>query len=1473
LDPTVNVYRWVDIIVTDSNDLPVAGATVNATNSKGMPIYYYNNSESTVPPQYIMDYLGKNTTSFLMTDDSGMIMMPVLTDMINEDWAPNSMPSDSYRIDINYVNATMVSFTPAVQYTWFEAYPDLASQIMEMEFVIDDLVLQLPDIAVIGFATDLVTIYQGDDVQINFTVINYGLTTASEFVISIRDVLGNKTNYLDNITVTNLLPGESRNMVVNWDGSLTTAGLHSIIITADSEGQVLELSENEANNVLSPTVNVWEFLPDLAITGASIEFSQAQGYANIPMYINVTVSNVLGKKAAIGAQVAFYIGDPMAGGFQGNTTIDVASGGNNVTSFLWTPTQIGNYSIYVWVNYDGAIIEYSDLNNIASRSLEVILVAESGDWVVDTEYAMTAPSFSHQHNIIVEGSGHLTFMGTNVLMIENSTITQIVVRGDGVLVLDGATINADFSLKVYLFDNARLYLNSSILLQNVNLIMDDDSQVFMDNSRVRGKMSAPSSSSVNLVAYNSTFDQALSDFGGNSVAVLTAATINGIAPVSPKDNAVVHLYSWIVAEVFDGTGLHPLTGVHVEVNSFPSTPYYTGNTDESGIVLVQALSAIVSSSGPQLFGNYVLNATYWYDGDRYDSSTSPLASVLYQQGRTLVRSDAYVRLDLPDAKPDIDPPFYVSNIQPLRGSEVNLSTVINNIGVVAGYDILIRFSDISSTGTVVIEDYVIDVLAPQSNVTVNVTWIAAYPLGWHNLTVTVDPFDEIPELDEENNVNYTPVEVLGVPDLSVVDADVTIGTEAARGRTVVISALVSNMGDRIANNVSITFIDSVGGIIGVDTISNIPTGLKREATMEWVPGEAGPRTITVQVSMEGSVEEGDLNNNEAEIDVTVADYPDLVAVDVSFLVDGVAKNEVNLNDDITVMAIVYNDGESSAVNFDVVFWLDGEVIAGTVNVASLAPGGTTSVSLEWDPSSMPNIGQLNEITMLVEVNPDSNSTYTHLIELDDPLNLNNRASKDLLVKDNRPDIEVTNALIRSNSVNVTAGVLNEVIDISFDVNNIGLVDGTNIVVGVYLDDDERVVLYEQVRNMAVGGTAHYAIEWTVNVTKAQYQLVISTNVGLDANQSNNEHQVAFEVMAMDPDITVSLNKANYAPGDAILVSGRITQGDQMAPLGKLSVTIVLVDSNGFFLTAAQVEETDDDGYFYATLTTPSEKEGSQIVRATISNADGNFTGLTNINIIAPFSPQSIPNWVYLLIIAIVIAVIVAFSIFLYKVGLGRMVECGNCGALIPEVSKHCPKCGVEFETDTAKCSECGAWIPAKAESCPECGAKFMTEPLEGEVSSGYIQAMRKQYDEYVDGFRNQAKTSLGGKYSEEKFQEWLKTEPSFLPFEEWLRKEEMGRKSGVFPCPACGTLNPREAKVCNRCGTVFEQVKAESEAPKPEQKEKKSTFRRIVRRSNEGKPKGEAPSDETPAAPAEEPPAVETPAEGASKPDEGGEKP
>jgi ribosomal protein L40E len=231
-------------------------------------------------------------------------------------------------------------------------------------------------------------------------------------------------------------------------------------------------------------------------------------------------------------------------------------------------------------------------------------------------------------------------------------------------------------------------------------------------------------------------------------------------------------------------------------------------------------------------------------------------------------------------------------------------------------------------------------------------------------------------------------------------------------------------------------------------------------------------------------------------------------------------------------------------------------------------------------------------------------------------------------------------------------------------------------------------------------------------------------------------------------------------------------------------------------------------------------------------------------------PTTLPLWIWIVIILVVLAIVVAFSFYMYKYGLGRMVECGECGALIPESAKKCPKCGTTFETGTAKCSQCGAWIPAAATVCPECGAKFVTEPM-AEEEDEYIKAMRRNYDSYVDTFREQGRAALGKKYNETRFLEWFKKQSSYISFEKWLSQEEEKRKTATaFACPVCGTLNPRGSTICHKCGTVFGgQPGPEPEAAAVEQK----PIRRIVRRPAEKKVQ-KKPGEQAPSEPEQKPP-------------------
>src|SRR2546427_345989 len=175
-------------------------------------------------------------------------------------------------------------------------------------------------------------------------------------------------------------------------------------------------------------------------------------------------------------------------------------------------------------------------------------------------------------------------------------------------------------------------------------------------------------------------------------------------------------------------------------------------------------------------------------------------------------------------------------------------------------------------------------------------------------------------------------------------------------------------------------------------------------------------------------------------------------------------------------------------------------------------------------------------------------------------------------------------------------------------------------------------------------------------------------------------------------------------------------------------------------------------------------------------------------------------WLFLVILAAAAAVAIGVSLYWKVYGLGKMVECGECGAFIPEDATTCPKCGVEFERDMAKCSNCQAWIPVDVKQCPECGVEFATGQLE---MADYKEKMRLQYDEVIARFKQEASRQLGRSLSETEFQEWWRKQPTFLTFEDWLREEEEMRKMGSKPCPTCGTLNSVTATVCHKCGSLM----------------------------------------------------------------------
>jgi RNA polymerase subunit RPABC4/transcription elongation factor Spt4 len=166
----------------------------------------------------------------------------------------------------------------------------------------------------------------------------------------------------------------------------------------------------------------------------------------------------------------------------------------------------------------------------------------------------------------------------------------------------------------------------------------------------------------------------------------------------------------------------------------------------------------------------------------------------------------------------------------------------------------------------------------------------------------------------------------------------------------------------------------------------------------------------------------------------------------------------------------------------------------------------------------------------------------------------------------------------------------------------------------------------------------------------------------------------------------------------------------------------------------------------------------------------------------------LPLWAWIAIAAAVAIAIILFLFVVRRQAAGKLVECGECGNLIPEDATVCPKCGAEFETDLIRCSRCASTIPADSKFCPECAAQLLGTP--GEAAS---DPEKQAYADFTEKYRAEGKRELGDNYSEGAFWDWWKRQPTYTPFSQWTLQQGQGTARAGMTAPPVGTETTPEA--------------------------------------------------------------------------------
>ena len=191
--------------------------------------------------------------------------------------------------------------------------------------------------------------------------------------------------------------------------------------------------------------------------------------------------------------------------------------------------------------------------------------------------------------------------------------------------------------------------------------------------------------------------------------------------------------------------------------------------------------------------------------------------------------------------------------------------------------------------------------------------------------------------------------------------------------------------------------------------------------------------------------------------------------------------------------------------------------------------------------------------------------------------------------------------------------------------------------------------------------------------------------------------------------------------DIVTVYGRVefTRGGRSIGVASNATVRVTVNPGGhdFFQT------TDASGTFhielgkYSTVAAYFISVGAVYTQGNLSVSAPAVGAQFTVKKEATTTTAAPIPWMYIvLVIVLVVAVVGVATFFVLRMRdeAAKLVECGECGAFIPESALKCPKCGTEFETEVVKCSECGSWIPPNVTECPKCSAQFKKKVSKGQ---------------------------------------------------------------------------------------------------------------------------------------------------------------
>jgi subtilase family serine protease len=504
----------------------------------------------------------------------------------------------------------------------------------------------------------------------------------------------------------------------------------------------------------------------------------------------------------------------------------------------------------------------------------------------------------------------------------------------------------------------------------------------------------------------------------------------------------------------------------------------------------------------------------WYMLDQWELDGASVGtmnpySVFMDQNHTLHATFAEA-VDLSLSSPDIS----FSDSNPPEGQTVTISARVHNNGLQDVENVTVQFLD----GIELIDETQIVFISHSSTATTTIDWTAKHE-GFHLIRVIVDPGNTIVETDKENNEATRSILVGEIPTFGgIVLNGSIVPNDTGAGSLVAIQGHAEynttyGAGEPVAGaDVTVT----IPGQKGRWTTHTIRSG---DYTVDVVaPYSSGNYTVVVSVT-------DSTFSNSIEMSLTIQSSPSGVDLTLSQQDISFSPADPIENDNVTVMATIHNVGTDNVTNVLVAFYDNSQPI-GNRTIDLIQGGESENTMIPW------NATPRDWHTIKVLIDPENT-----IPELDEN---NNEAHNDIYVYPPLPDLTSTNI-----DFSDSTPLVNQTITISANVQNIGGISASNVLVSFY-DGNESIGNTTIPWIAGKGDVRTTSIDYAFT-TEGWHRISVFVdpdNSIAEADEGNNQYYRDIYVHLPLPDLTLSssdITFSNSSPtiGDTITIYAAI----------------------------------------------------------------------------------------------------------------------------------------------------------------------------------------------------------------------------------------------------------------------------------------------------------------------------------------------